>query len=408
VKQAAKLSEEEQRRFFSVAGSLGRTLQMVRAYSAFEQTARSFDVVIAPKLNDCKYADFINVLLAGLSKAVPARTEQVERARLGTTVDELVAARMRSCGKAEATDGPGCGAVIVVPIEDRAGDRGAGNVQLHFVTPDGNGGALHRQAPSIPIREFHAGCGVDSEESAAALRLMFELQFAFATNPREAPVVLDAMRTDVCGLRPLPPSHLPIAAYDRSGLSIRGPELDAELAGPADSARQVLRAWKDSVGEIDARRATASLRFSSASYADKQGNRGRKLVADLMLHDQKAASFAAVVLEDDQSCLAPFAARFVEAGRMIGNQAGSFLAYKRTDHPGQLRRWILPVGFALGEAALVTGGLYLINDGVRQENRAVMEGLDSAVPNNRLMWGRGLLLTAAVGALVGGIYAAIR
>ena len=414
LQQASRLTDDERRRFFSVAGGLGRAIQAVRALSAFEQTARGFDVVIAPKPKRCKYADFINVLLAGLSKAMPAQIAIVESEHVTGTVDDLVAARVRSCGTSAlaAAAGPGCGAVIAIQLEDRDANRGAGQAHLHFVAPNGSGGAAHRQTTAVQIGDFQVGCGANSEESAAALRLVFNLQFAFATNPRDTAIVLDRpVRTELCGLRALPPSDLPTAVHDRKGLRIQGPELDTKLAGPADGAREALRAWTYGVGEIDANNATANLRFSSARYRDDQGNQGDKIEADLTLHGRRAASFAAVVLGNDPGCHAPVAERYVQAGRMIGNEVGSFLASQDLRDPSRVAltrrpRWILPVGAAVGEVALIGGGLILINSAVQGENTAAAHSLDPTMSNNRLAWGRGLLVTAAIGAVAMAIYAA--
>jgi hypothetical protein len=210
--KASQLPDERRRQFFSVAGGLGRALEAARAVSAFEQNSRGFDIVIAPRPAACKYADFENVLLAGIQKAAPAQISIVERDAATRTTGDLLEARKRSCGTAApgAASGPGCDAVAEVQIEDRPDGRAGGQVRLHFVAPDGHGGALTRETQTLRIPDFRLGCGSDSEESAAALRLVFDLQFAFATNPRESAVVLERpVRTEVCGLRALPPVEMP-------------------------------------------------------------------------------------------------------------------------------------------------------------------------------------------------------
>jgi hypothetical protein len=417
VAAASQLADDKRRRFFAVAGGLGRALEAVRAFSAFEQNARGIDVVIEPEPTSCQgrggahYADFINVLLAGLSKAAPARIANVDRREANARVADLVAAREGSCRDKAAGD-PGCGVVIAVHIEDRPGDRGGGRVELQFVAPDGGGGAVTRTAAAIPIRDFQTGCTTSSEESAAALRLIFDLQFALATNPRESMVVQPRLvRAEVCGLRALPPTALSTQHHDRRGLHLRGPELAPQLQGPTDGAREALQAWLPSVGAIDGDGATATLRFSSAPYSDNDRNRGMKLEAELSLHDRRAASFAAVVLDDAPGCLASVEQRLVQAGRMLGNEAGSFLAQPPPDPPPPppppRHRWLVPLAIA-GDAALIAGGLWMVNSAVDNENTARAFGADPAVPNNRLAWGRGLLLTAGAGALAIAIYAAVR
>jgi hypothetical protein len=405
--KASQLDDEHRRRFFTVAGGLGRALEAARAVSAFEQSSRGFDIVIAPKPATCKYADFENVLLAGIHKAAPAQISIVERNDATQTTTGLLEARTRSCGNAApgAASGPGCGAVAEVQIEDRPDGRGGGQVRLDFVAPDGKGGSVTRETQTIRIPDFRFGCGSDAEESAAALRLVFDLQFAFATNPRESAVVLDRpVRTEVCGLRALPPNELPARPYDGKGLQIRGQELDAHLAGPSDGAREALQAWKYSVGEIDPQSASANLRFSSSPYTDPSGSKGAKLEADLTLSGQVAASFATVVLDGDTGCRAPLAERMVQAGRMIGNEAGSFLAYQSRraqsawqppeaqQQAGPRRRWL--VGAALGELLLVGGGVVLLDTSVSQDGTLVGQ----LSPDQRKSLGQGMLVTAGVGA----------
>ena len=428
---AGRLSDDERRRFFSVAGGLGRALEATRAFSAFEQNARGFDIVISPPPAPCKYAEFIHVLLAGVRKATPARVEIVEPAQAAGTVAELVAARTRSCGPAAAgAAGPGCGAVIAVQIEDHGG-RGAGEARLQFVAPDGQGGVVTRQTTSVRIREFQSGCGASSEESAAALKLVFDLQFAFATNPREAAVVLERpVRTESCGLRPLPPSDLPSAAYDGKGLRIEGQALSAGLAGPADGAREALRAWKYSVGELDGPAATAELRFSSSKYRDGKGNDGVKLEADLMVRDQRAASFATVVFPADPECHAALPERYLQAGRMIGNEVGSFLAYQanRAVHGapgpsgsagsggspgsgvrGALRRvgWVKSA--AVLDTVLVLGGLVLIGSDLPSAGSTGSTAFGGDLGGGtRYSVGEGMLLTGAAGAVALAVYASTR
>jgi hypothetical protein len=409
VTAASQLEDDRRRRFFAVAGGLGRALEAVRAFSAFEQNARGLDVVIEPEPTRCHFADFVNVLLSGLRKAAPAQIAIVDGADAAARVASLVAARERSCG-GKPVDGPGCGVVIAVQVEDRAGGRGSGQVQLQFVAPDGSGGAVTRKTTAIPIRDFQAGCSASSEESAAALRLVFDLQFALATNPRESAVVHQRLvRQEVCGLRALPLTALPGEPYDGKGLRLRGPELAARLQGPTDGAREALQAWLPSRGAIDSDNASATLRFSSAPYRDRDRNQGMKLEAELSLHGRRAASFAAVVLDDAPGCLASLDERLVQAGRMIGNEAGSFLVQPRDPALGSARprRWIVPLALAV-DAALIAGGLWMVNSAVDNENTAAALGLDPAVPNNRLAWGRGMLLTAGAGALAISIYAAVR
>lgn len=415
VAAASQLADDKRRRFFAVAGGLGRALEAARAFSAFEQNARGIDVVIEPRPASCHYADFINTLLAGLSKAAPAQIANVDRGEATATVADLVAARERSCRDKAAGD-PGCGVVIAVRVEDRAGDRGGGQVELQFVAPDGRGAAVTRKTAAIPIRDFQAGCGTSSEESAAALRLIFDLQFALATNPRESTVVQPRLvRAEICGLRALPPTALLTQPHDRQGLRLQGPELASQLQGATDGAREALQAWLPSVGAIDADSATATLRFSSAPYRDDDRNQGTKLEAELRMHDRRAASFAAVVLDDAPNCLGSPGERLVQAGRMLGNEAGSFLAQPplalalqpQPPPPSPRRRWIVPLAIA-ADAALVAGGLWMVNSAVDNANTAAAFGADPAVPNNRLAWGRGLLLTASAGALAIAIYAAVR
>lgn len=412
--KASQLDDDHRRRFFTVAGGLGRALEAARAVSAFEQNSRGFDIVIAPRPAACKYADFENVLLAGIHKAAAAQISVVARDDAMQTTSGLREARKRSCGNAapDAASGPGCGAVAEVQIEDRPNGRGGGQVRLFFVAPDGKGGAVTREGPAIRVPDFVLGCGSSSEESAAALRLVFDLQFAFATNPRESAVVLERpVRTEVCGLRALPPSELPVGSYDGKGLQVRGQELDAGLAGPADGAREALQAWKYSVGAIDPPSAGANLRFSSSSYTDPSGTRGAKLEANLTLGGQLAASFATVVLDGETGCRGSLSERMVQAGRMIGNEAGSFLAFRSKqsgDRPGgpqpaapPFRRWL--AGAALGELVLVGGGVALLDTSPSQNSSVV--GLLS--PSQRTWLGQGMLITAGVGAAVMALYVAI-
>jgi hypothetical protein len=410
--KASQLNDDEQRRrFFGVAGGLGRALEAARAVSAFEQNARGFDIVIAPKPKSCQYADFVNVLLAGIHKATPAKISLVDRNQATQATAALVAARKRSCGNAapEATSGPGCGAVVEVQVEERANGRGGGQVRLNFVSPDGRGGAIMRVTQTIRVPDFLIGCGSDSEESAAALRLVFDLQFAFATNPRESAVVLDRpVRAEVCGLRALPPAELPAGKFDGGGLRILGQELDAKLVGPSNGAREALQVWKHSIGQIDPKTANASLRFSSSSYRDPKGNRGEKLEADLKVNGQMAASFATVVLGNANDCSASIAERYEQAGRMIGNEAGSFLARQAIRsstgqtgaNPGR-RRWFM--GAALGELGLVAGGLTLLSQ--THQSSSLAQSGDSGWATQRVA-GEAMLVTAGVGALVIAIYAA--
>lgn len=339
IAKANQLDDEKRRQFFAVAGGLGRSLEAARAFSAFEQNSRGFDIVIAPRPTACHYADFVHVLLAGLQKATPARISNVDRDQARPTTTELLAARKQSCGdKAPgAASGPGCGAVAEVVVEDRGNGRGGGQVRLNFVAPDGRGGALTRETQAIQVHDFKLGCGSESEpseESAAAQKLVFDLQFAFATNPRESAVVLDRpVRTEVCGLRALPPVEQPAGKYDGNGLQILGQELGDELKAPADGAREALAVWKYSVGELDPKTAGATLRFSSVPYSEG-GAKGHKIQADLEFGARPAASFATVVLDGASDCSATAAERDVQAGRMIGNEAGSLLARQAIRAPG--------------------------------------------------------------------------
>lgn len=413
VAAASRLVDDKRRRFFAVAGGLGRALEAVRAFSAFEQNARGIDVVIAPRPAKCHHADFVNVLLAGLHKAAPAQIAIVDPAETAPTITRLVAAREQSCG-GKAVTGPGCGVVIDVRVEDRKAGRAGGEVHLQFVAPDGSGGAVTRKAEAIPIREFQAGCSTASEESAAALRLVFDLQFALATNPRESTVVHQRMvRPEVCGLRALPPTALATERHDGKGLRLRGPEVAPQLKGPTDGAREALQAWLPSIGAIDGDGATATLRFSSVPYLDAERNQGVKLEAELSRRERRAASFAAVVLDHAPSCLASTEDRLVEAGKMLGNEVGSFLTQPPPDlpplppPPPPRRRWIVPLAIA-GDAALIAGGLWMVNSAVDNANTAMTFNADPTVPNNRLAWGRGLLLTAGAGALAIAIYALVQ
>ena len=90
--KASQLDDEHRRQFFSVAGGLGRALEAA-VVSAFEQNSRGFDLVIAPKPAACKYADFDNVLLAGIHKSAPAQISIVERDAATRTTGDLLEAR---------------------------------------------------------------------------------------------------------------------------------------------------------------------------------------------------------------------------------------------------------------------------------------------------------------------------
>lgn len=432
VARAAQLGDEARRRFFSVAGGLGRNLEATRAASAFEQNARGFDIVIAPTPQDCHFADFVNAVLAGIHKAVPANIRTVDASQLTGTVDDLITARTRSCGSTgdAAAAVPGCGAVVAIQVEDRVAGRAGGAAQLRFVTPDGHGGASTKETAAIQIPEFQTGCagpGAKSstlpDEMEAAAKLVFDLQFAFATNPREAAVVVDRpVRSDVCGLRALPPVEQRVGPYDGKGLRVEGQELDRRLAGPSDGARDALRAWTSSVGELDGKTASASLRFSSSPYRDAHGNQGEKLEAELRVSNHPAASFATVILAGDAQCHAPLAERYMQAGRMIGNEAGLYFAHQQTQlgprdapaspdspaaptEPRRVNRKLLAAGVA-ADLLVVALGLGLLSGDTQTDTSQMLNLTLSS--DTRQSVGKGLLVSGALGGVALAIYAATR
>jgi hypothetical protein len=415
IRQASLLAVDKQRRFFRLAGGIGRILADAWALTAYEQSERAFDLVIAPAPRSCKYSDFVHVVLAAFTRAEPAPVA-IEVERVTAKAEELAAARMRSCGKLApaANAGPGCGAVISVQLEERGPNRAAGVAKLLFVTSNDKGDAVKHEPRSIELPEFQSGCSATSEEVQAARKLVHRMQFEFMRMASDVINVVDKpIPTEFCGLRPIAPRDWPTGRHDGKGIRITGPELEDEQSGDpavleesARGAREALQAWKYTAGEIDAESATASLRFSSQPYTDDAGNQGRKVEADLKLNKQRAASFATVVLTNDPSCRASLVQQYIQAGRIIGYEAGSFLAYRASEPrpPPPRRRWLLAAGLAI-EASLVAGGIWTMSSAVSEQNYAAAHGFDTSGPNDRLWLGRALLGTAVAGAIAGAIYA---
>lgn len=406
--QASRMTAENQHRFLSASGGLGRAIESVRLQGAFEQYGRGFDVVIGrgPRPDDCKYDDFANMLGSAFAKAVPDEIV-FDYPAATDKVHERIAARTRSCGDNApgAATGPGCGVVIAVQlIQGRTPDHAAGQVQLYHVMPDRHAGSLTREISSIEIPDFEVGCKATSQELSTAEKLINDLQFEFMKKPSVAGEVM-AGPVDTCGLVPLRPVSRRSARYAGRGLRIDGRGL-VDLPGATAGAQDALKIWEPVIGTVTGTPG-ASLRFWSVSA--KPGL-DVQLNADLRLRDMDdgppTASFA-VLVKHDSDCRASPAERQIQAGHMIGNEVGSYLTSLAAPPPPPSRRWGLPTLIAVDAALIVTGTL-LINSAVNEENRAVSLGLDPRVSNDRLCLGRGLILTGAVTAAMGAIYELVK